>query len=698
MKKKSLLMTVVAFTALGLVGCNNKPTPTPSVSDQPATETPTSTVNTNDDKITRRGNTTFEVNQTATFRFNVTNATRNKLVNVEIDNPNVAAVSLTDGVDDHANNISNVKLLGIEPGTINRKVTSVETGNSKTFVLTVIAAKPTLKEALTALASAKNYTFTGAPEDESLKTDKNTIITKRNENSIIVSHADGSSVLSAAADVGETDTSIAGYARYGIAKKQDGSYYYLDKNIVYTDDNHQQTSVSSGFRSPAFQATLEGVGLLDSSNFAGCPDDLSAAWQTQFVIPSFSWIDPDWVSGNKADDNHYDIAGESPTVENNSITNRDAVNQAYLEYVLWNIVDPVGRQVNWALKGQANLFTFSSWINTSIDVLDSSTIKVTISAADGSGLKGYDGTSDYPTMVGIVSNVGNTTVESDFAEFIVGNPETILPGLSSDKKAVRNALDADSYLVTNYLTYSYIDSDKKKAYNELAYNIYYTKNYKIYEVPQESKNQYLADTGSAFGTDKNTSSFPDGKGYGRKADGSVYSISYTAGTTAEAAKITLGKKIVSTNGQAITVDSMTYFGEDGKIYTVGLGTLAYLSGFLHSFTAKQDTFWGGSIVPSGFSTSGKDAYDLFLGYLDGYTLDERYSDDFGLPTNFDPVVVRHADFENSVDTVVSGLSFYFGAIDRTAGSGYPSLFKTTISEFGTAKSTYDTLITSALAA
>ena len=31
MKKKSLLMTIVAFTALGLVGCNK--TPTPSVSD-----------------------------------------------------------------------------------------------------------------------------------------------------------------------------------------------------------------------------------------------------------------------------------------------------------------------------------------------------------------------------------------------------------------------------------------------------------------------------------------------------------------------------------------------------------------------------------------------------------------------------------------------------------------------------------------
>ena len=181
MKKKSLLMTIVAFTALGLVGCNDK-TPTPSVSDQPATETPTSTVNTNDDTITRRGNTTFEVDQTVTFRFNVTSATRNKLVNVEIDNPNVAAVSLTDGVDDHANNISNVKLLGIEPGTINRKVTSVETGNSKTFALTVIAAKPTLKEALTALASAKNYTFTGAPEDERLKNNANTTITKRKEN------------------------------------------------------------------------------------------------------------------------------------------------------------------------------------------------------------------------------------------------------------------------------------------------------------------------------------------------------------------------------------------------------------------------------------------------------------------------------------------------------------------------------------
>ena len=699
MKKKSLLMTIVAFTALGLVGCNDK-TPTPSVSDQPATETPTSTVNTNDNTITRRGNTTFEVDQTATFRFNVTSATRNKLVNVEIDNPNVAAVSLTDGVDDHANNVSKVTLLGIEPGTVNRKVTSVETGNSKTFALTVIAAKPTLKEALTALASAKNYTFTGAPEDESLKNNANTTITKRKENSIISIHGDGSSVLTAEKDSSDTDENVASYARYGIAMDQNGEYYYLDKNYVYTDKEHTKSEVSQEFRSPAYIASLEGVGFFDSSNFAGSPDDLSSAWQSQFVIPSFSWINPNWATSTKADDNHYELNGSTPELNSDKteVINRDAVNQAYLEYILWNLVDAFGMQLNWALKGQANLFSFSTWIDTTVDVLDDSSIKVTISPSSGSDLKGYDGKSSYPTRVGIVSNVDSTVFDSEFSSFIGSNPKTVVSGLTGEKKAVRKALDSESYLVTNYWPYSYSTNGKETYYKELPYNIYFTKNYKIYEVPQSSKDQYLTDTGAAFGSDKATMKFPDKKGFGRKDDGSVYSISYTASTESEGEKFTLGDKMTTTTGQALTIESMTLIGEDGKIFNQSLGTLAFNAGIFHSFTSKQESFWQGSTIPSGFSTTGKTAYDFFLGYLEGYSLDKMYSDDFGLPASYEPVVVRHAGLADSDDVVVDELSFYFGAIDNSAGSGYPSLFKCTMSEFGTAKSTYDSLIKAALAA
>ena len=156
--------------------------------------------------------------------------------------------------------------------------------------------------------------------------------------------------------------------------------------------------------------------------------------------------------------------------------------------------------------------------------------------------------------------------------------------------------------------------------------------------------------------------------------------------------------MTTTTGQALTIESMTLIGEDGTIFKQSLGTFAFNAGIFHSFTSKQESFWQGSTIPSGFSTTGKTAYDFFLGYLEGYSLDEMYSDDFGLPANFEPVVVRHAGLADSDDVVVDELSFYFGAIDNSAGSGYPSLFKCTMSEFGTAKSTYDSLIKAALAA
>lgn len=691
MKKKSLLLAVIAFTSLGLVGCDGTKT-SGTVKDS----TSQSQFLEDDSNITLRGATTFEVNQTITYRFSVANAVRNKLVKVSLEANDVAGILQTDGtVDYEANGVSSVKVFGVSEGTIKRKVTSVETGNSKTFTLTVTAAKPTLKEALQSLASATNYTFIGQPEDESLKTDKNTTIVKRNENSIIVTHGDGSNVLIGTPDNGD-DSSVAGYARYGIAKNKDDEYYYLDKSITYTDENHKETTVSSDLCSPAFVASLPGIGFFNKDNFAGSPDCLTSAWQSQFVIPSFSWMNPNWVNSEKSDDNHYELNGESPDYDQakNLITNMDAVNDAYLEYILWNLVDPAGRQYNWALKGQANLFTFSSWIDTSIDVLGDNAIKVTISPTSGSGLKSYDN-SDYPTMVGIVSNVGNTAVDSGFADFIASNPDAVPSTLGGQMNAVKDALNSESFVVTNYISYSYNGSNGKKTYGDLPYNIYYTQDYKIYEVPQESKDEYLANTGKEF----ETLGFPDKKGYGRTKNGSVYSISYTPAKDSEEAKFTLGKQIVDISNQPLMMESMTRLGENGSIFNDSLGNIAYMKGSLHSFSSKQENFWSSSAIPSGFTSESSDAYDLFLGFINGYSLDDMHSEDgFNLPTNFGPIFIRHADFADSDDIRVTKLSFCFGLIDSEAGSGYPLIFQSDISGFGTAKSSYDTLIKAALAA
>lgn len=687
MKKKSLLMTVVAFTALGLVGCNNKPTPTPSVSDQPATETPTSTVNTNDNTITRRGNTTFEVNQTATFRFNVTSATRNKLVNVEIDNPNVAAVSLTDGVDDHANNISNVKLLGIEPGTINRKVTSVETGNSKTFVLTVIAAKPTLKEALTALASAKNYTFTGVPEDESLKNNVTTTITKRVEKALTVTDGKQGNLWNSEA-IDDKDADY--YARYGIAVNSDNQAFYIDKN-GHIDTNNKPVT-DENFRSSAILAVSSSQGFLDGDNFAG-----DSEYFNSYLFNSFSLINPAWGPSTKADDNLYEITGGTSETEESTYL-------AFLECRLWNRVDPSGMISNRQAKQVYSFVEAASWIDTSVEVIDATDIKISITPVQGAGLtrivaEGSSKEASYPAMVGTISNVGSTVLDSDIRNYLVTDIKVQNPGRNAAKKARKAAFSADSYTYTEPIRYDYT-KDGKEASGTVYRYWHYTKNYVFLEVPEASKTKYQADTGAVWGSDDTTKEVGENIGFGIAKDGKVHELSYVAEEGSVAAHVKVGDvlKAQASNGgaaQDVTLKARTEFAPSGYFVDGGFGTFLDASGALYRLTDKADKFWDGdsTLYYNNYRSNSNcyDAFALFFFGITGSKLEKAWKRN-------DLTYFTLINTETASDDSVTALNIQLDA-RYPYGKGYAGLrLDFSLKDIGSAKSTYDTLITSALAA
>ena len=686
MKKKSLLMTIVAFTALGLVGCNNTPTPTPSVSDQPATETPTSTVNTNDNTITRRGNTTFEVNQTATFRFNVTSATRNKLVNVEIDNPNVAAVSLTDGVDDHANNISNVKLLGIEPGTINRKVTSVETGNSKTFVLTVIAAKPTLKEALTALASAKNYTFTGVPEDESLKNNVTTTITKRVEKALTVTDGKQGNLWNSEA-IDDKDADY--YARYGIAVNSDNQAFYIDKN-GHIDTNNKPVT-DENFRSSAILAVSSSQGFLDGDNFAG-----DSEYFNSYLFNSFSLINPAWGPSTKADDNLYEITGGTSETEESTYL-------AFLECRLWNRVDPSGMISNRQAKQVYSFVEAASWIDTSVEVIDATDIKISITPVQGAGLtrivaEGSSKEASYPAMVGTISNVGSTVLDSDIRNYLVTDIKVQNPGRNAAKKARKAAFSADSYTYTEPIRYDYT-KDGKEASGTVYRYWHYTKNYVFLEVPEASKTKYQADTGAVWGSDDTTKEVGENIGFGIAKDGKVHELSYVAEEGSVAAHVKVGDvlKGQTSSGatQEVTLNARTEFAPSGYFVDGGFGALLDASGALYRLSDKADKFWDGdsTLYYNNYRSNPNcyDAFGLFFFGITGAQLEKAWKRN-------DLTYFTLINTETASDDSVTALNIQLDA-RYPYGKGYAGLrLDFSLKDIGSAKSTYDTLITSALAA
>ena len=685
MKKKSLLMTIVAFTALGLVGCNK--TPTPSVSDQPATETPTSTVNTNDDTITRRGNTTFEVDQTPAFRFNVTSATRNKLVNVEIDNPNVAAVSLTDGVDDHANNVSKVTLLGIEPGTVNRKVTSVETGNSKTFALTVIAAKPTLKEALTALASAKNYTFTGAPEDESLKNNVTTTITKRIEKALTVTDGNqGNLWTSNAVDDKEAEF----YARYGIAVNSDNQAFYIDKN-GHMDYENKQLVIDENFRSSAILAVSSSQGFLDGDNFAGDSESFNS-----YLFDSFSLINPAWGPSTKADDNIYEIAGG--TSETNESTYL-----AFLECRLWNRVDPYGMTSNRVAKKVYSYADAAAWIDTSVEVIDATDIKITITPVQGAGLtrivaEGSSKEASYPVMVGTISNVGSTVLDTDIRNYLATDIKVQNPGRNAAKKARKAAFNADSYTYTEPIQYDYT-KDGKEAYGTVYRYWHYTKNYVFLEVPEASKTQYQADTGNVWGSDDTTKEVGENIGYGIAKDGKVHELSYVAEAGSVAAHVEVGDVLQSQgpNGgaaQDVILNARTEFAPSGYIFDGGLGALLDASGALYRLSDEASDFWRDGTLYYNNYRSNPNCYDPFAFFffrITGSKIEHDWKRN-------DLTYFTLINTETASDGSVTAFNIQLDAryVDGKYYRG--SRLDFSLKDIGSATSTYDTLITSALAA
>lgn len=689
MKKKSLLMTVVAFTALGLVGCNNTPTPTPSVSDQPATETPTSTVNTNDNTITRRGNTTFEVNQTATFRFNVTSAIRNKTVNVEIDNPNVAGVSLTDGsVDDHANAVTNVKLLGIEPGTVNRKVTSVETGNSKTFVLTVIAAKPTLKEALTALASAKNYTFTGAPEDESLKNNATTTITKRVEKALTVTDGkQGNLWTSKAVDDKDADY----YARYGIAVNSENQAFYIDKNR-HIDTENEKVVTDENFRSSAILAVSSSQGFLDGDNFAGDSEAFSS-----YLFNSFSLINPAWGPSTKADDNIYEITGGTADTDESTYL-------AILECRLWNRVDPSGMISNRQAKQVYTYVDAASWIDTSVEVIDATDIKITITPVQGAGLtrivaEGASDEASYPAMVGTISNVGSTVLDSNIRNYLATDIEVQNPGRNAAKKARKAAFSADSYTFTEPIQYDYT-ANGKKTYGTVYRYWHYTKNYVFLEVPEASKTQYQADTGAAWGSDDTTKDVGENIGFGIAKDGKVHELSYVAEAGSVAAHVKVGDVLQaqSSNGgaaQDVTLNARTEFAPSDYFIDGGFGALLDATGALYRLSDEASVFWNGdsTLYYNNYRSNSNcyDAFALFFFGITGSRLEQAWKRN-------DLTYFTLVNTETASDGSVTAFNIQLDA--RYANGKYyqGSRLDFSLKDIGSAKSTYDTLITSALAA
>ena len=128
---------------------------------------------------------TIEVGNDATIRATVSTTDNNKTCNFTVDDATIVSLP------DVSTGLASIKVHALKAGTAIVTATSVANPNvTKTIEFTVIAAKPSLKEALTNIGNLTNYTITGGNVTDGAVSDPTTI-TKITEKAITTVDYDG---------------------------------------------------------------------------------------------------------------------------------------------------------------------------------------------------------------------------------------------------------------------------------------------------------------------------------------------------------------------------------------------------------------------------------------------------------------------------------------------------------------------------
>lgn len=615
MKRKTLLLSISALALLtgAVSGCqivedngtsdkdgdkggNTDPT-TPENPDTPSTP-----VQTND--ITFSGTSTIEVGQSVTIIISVANTTEDGTVDIEVEDASI--VTLPNSVK----GVASVKITGAAAGKTRLKATSCETKNYNYYEITVKESLPTPATILSKYVAYDNYTFVGQKVDASKRTDETTYYTKRISNAFTLTDKAGNPIWYVADNDVESGTD--GLFGIGIATLGDyaGAAVQLKKPVIVDSTS---SSYSYGSLVTTSQAIVDStVGILTKTSFAGLGANASGPSQTGFS--TLSNINPSWFVADKDYSNVYTIEGTE--------TNYQA---AYLECVIWSLVDPTGLQGAMRYKNDYYYTSAATWVTTTITVNEDQSLTFKVTPSSGLKTKASDTATavDYSDAYeGTVSDIGTTTLAAEYTTALTSTKEgegltATEPSTATDVANARKALNNNDYHKTVSLGTYYTDSTKTDTFS-VDYDVYYTENYVFFDYDSEFNENYK----------KVANQYPGGsylypEAYVVESDGYIHDVTFNTDYTVKE-----DTKTTYANDQSTTVGVTDYLHVVGRYYKYS--AFEMLGGAFNLSTTARQLF--SSISDQFYYTYNTSAsmellYDYFTSMVDdGYTEDSN-----GLP-------------------------------------------------------------------
>lgn len=320
---------------------------------------------------------------------------------------------------DNTSGLLSVTIKGLRIGTAT--LTATADGDdtiSATVQIKVVPVKNSLRKVWKQINTLSNYTV--KTYDVDVSEEEPVSVMKLTDNAVTITDGDGESIvkLGSYADDGET---IIYYQGYGIALDENGYGYYLMKNEAGSEWVTPTVSLKGG------------AGLLKKNNFSGAAEKATSYSDTNTSFFSLKAINSDWLTSTKDSSNTYEITGT-----------KDDMDSTYVEVLLWTMMDPQAKeQFIEDAGGEALLVDIAAAVDTTITVVDNSTISVSI----------YDNVNNK-NLVAYMSDVGTTTLDDEVQTYLnTGSVNVELPALASDLTLLKEAVLKNNYAIYENMTY-----------------------------------------------------------------------------------------------------------------------------------------------------------------------------------------------------------------------------------------------------
>ncbi len=242
-------------------------------------------------------------------------------------------------------------------------------------------------------------------------------------------------------------------------------------------------------------------GFLTRENFLGFKEN-SLSMNDVGIFYGLQAINPSWLSKSKTVKNVYDIVGYE-----------DDLTSYYVKYLLWGLIDPVGRLVYSSLHPEEkSIVNLVDCFDLKIKANSVQSVSFLLTYKDGTYINGEDENYQY---VSLMKDIGSTDCSSVTGlEEYLPTVSASLPPLVNQLELLQKKIDENNYVFQREIYWK--NPTTNKLY-QASFMVFYTKEYIMAYYSKE-----LCDLMEMAGSEKMN---PYGFGYMKKSDG-IYLFEY----------------------------------------------------------------------------------------------------------------------------------------------------------------------------